>query len=113
MNAPHHEEPSCADDRALRASLRDALARAPEHDVRALEARALEQWRLRGTRAAPPGPLVALHARWRQHPALWGGTALVLGAIGVMLVRSWFAVDPGIDELMQPDVLSLMTMGVL
>ena len=61
----------------------------------------------------PHGPLAVLQAGWRQHPLLFKGTLLALGLAGLLLAKPWATPDPGIDELLQPDVLWLMTMGEL
>ena len=111
MNAPRPDSSSTADDQALRDSLREALARTPAEDLRALESRALEQWRLRG--APPQGPLAVLQAGWRHHPLLFKSALLALGLAGLLLIKPWAGSDAGMDELLQPDVLSLMTMGAL
>ena len=38
---------------------------------------------------------------------------LALTVAGLLLVKPWVRPDAGMDELLQPDVLSLMTMGEL
>jgi len=119
MNAPHPQKPSTkptsADDQRLRLRLRDALARSPAKGLEALESRTLEQWRLRGAAGQHrhTGPIGALQAGWRQHPALWSGTLLALGLAALLLLKPWAQPDPGLDELMQPDVLSLIAIGEL
>lgn len=119
MNAPRPLKPSTtpasADDQRLRQSLRDALARSPADGLEALESRTLEQWRLRSAAGQHrhTGPLAALQAGWRHHPALWSGMLLALGLAALLLLKPWAQPDPGIDELMQPDVLSLIAIGEL
>ena len=117
MNAPRPDTPHPAQDQAqderLRHRLRAALARAPADGLQDLEARALAQWRRRNPAPQHPGPLAALQAGWRHHPVLWKGALLALGVAGVLLAKPLLQPDPGIDELMQPAVLSLMSMGEL
>lgn len=115
MTAPRPQTPSPTADRALRQSLRQALEQPPTDDLQTLQARALQQWRLHAAPPAPAphGPLAVLQAGWRQHPLLFKGTLLALGLAGLLLAKPWATPDPGIDELLQPDVLWLMTMGEL
>ena len=54
-----------------------------------------------------------LQAGWRQHPLLCKSALLALTVAGLLLVKPWVRPDAGMDELLQPDVLSLMTMGAL
>ena len=42
-----------------------------------------------------------------------GASPAQAGVAGVLLAKPLLQPDPGIDELMQPDVLSLMSMGEL
>lgn len=101
-------------DRRLRHSLRQALEQAPDEGQQALQARLLAQWRQQQAAApAPHGPLAVLQAGWRQHPLLCKSALLALTVAGLLLVKPWVRPDAGMDELLQPDVLSLMTMGEL
>lgn len=115
MNTPRPHTPNSADDQSLRQNLRDALARSPADGLETLESRTLEQWRLRGftVRHNPTGPLAVLQAGWRQHPAMWSGALLALALAAMLVLKPWAQPEPGIDELMQPDVLSLMALGEL
>ena len=114
MTAPRPDTPPADADRRLRHSLRQALEQAPDEGLQALQARLLAQWRQQQAAApAPHGPLAVLQAGWRQHPLLFKGTLLALGLAGLLLAKPWATPDPGIDELLQPDVLWLMTMGEL
>ena len=114
MTAPRPDTPPANADRRLRHSLRQALEQAPDEGQQALQARLLAQWRQQQAAApAPHGPLAVLQAGWRQHPLLFKGTLLALGLAGLLLAKPWATPDTGIDELLQPDVLSLMTMGEL
>lgn len=115
MTAPRPQTPSPTADQALRQSLRQALEQPPTDDLQALQARALQQWRLHAAPPAPAphGPLAVLQAGWRQHPLLCKSALLALTVAGLLLVKPWVRPDAGMDELLQPDVLSLMTMGEL
>ena len=100
-------------DHALRQQLKNSLNDAPTVDTQALQARVLAQWRQ--SRPHQPmtvgaGPAAALQAAWRQHPLRWAGAVLLL-ALGLWLLRP--VPDPALDELMQPDVLSLISAGEL
>ena len=111
---PTLQEPH-SDDR-LKRSLRDALARSPGEDLAELEARAIAQWQQRTAAAQPvvhTGPLAILQAGWRGHPRVWSGTLMALVLATLLWLKPWAPAEPGIDELMQPDVLSLITMGEL
>jgi len=103
------------DDQQLRERLREGLAQTPAAGLGALEARALEQWRQRtaAQQHRPTGPLAVLQAGWRQHPALCGSALLALGLAALLVLKPWAAPDPALDELLQPDVLSLMAAGEL
>lgn len=111
---PSPSEPDS--DARLKHSLRVALARSPDEGLAALEARAMAQWQQR-TSAAPPvvhtGPVASLQSGWRGHPMVWGGALMALVLAALMWSKPWAPAEPGIDELMQPDVLSLITMGEL
>lgn len=115
MNTPAKTPTPTPADENLRRHLKATLAEAPAPALGALESRALEQWRQRV--AAQPrhahGPLAVLQAGWRQHPALWSGTALALALAALLVLKPWAQPDPGLDDLMQPDVLSLMAAGEL
>jgi hypothetical protein len=112
MNTP--SSPDKVQGEALRERLREALAQTPTSDDQDLEARILEQWRQRTAAQAirSQGPLAVLQVRWRQHPALWSSTLLALG-LALVLLKPWAVTDPTLDELMQLDVLSLMSAGQL
>lgn len=104
-----------SDDR-LKHSLRDALTHSPDEGLAALEARAMAQWQQRTSASLPvvhAGPLATLQAGWREHPMLWSGALMALVLVALLWSKPWAPAEPGIDELMQPDVLSLITMGEL
>lgn len=115
MNTPTTPQQLPDDSQALRESLQESLSQAPANGLEALESRTLEQWRQRTAAQVqgPHGPLAALQAGWRQHPALWSGALLALGLAALLLIKPWGQTDPTLDELLQPDVLSLMAAGEL
>ena len=114
MNAPRPNPQPSGDDAVLRQALRDSLTAAPRERLGSLEERAMAQWQqLQRHHALPRGPLAALPLRWRQHPAWLASGLLALAFVAVLASRSWAPADNGIDELMQPDVLSLISMGEL
>lgn len=100
-------------DEALKDRLKASLSQAPDEDSQALQARVLAQWhqaRPRGPVVTASGPLAFLQAAWRHHPVLWTG-ALVALAMALWMLRP--AQDPALEELMQPDVLTLISNGEL
>ena len=112
----HPTPPDLQSDDRLKHSLRDALARSPDEGLAALEARAMAQWQQRSSGAphvVHAGPLATLQAGWREHPVVWSGTLMALVLAALLWLKPWAPAEPGIDELMQPDVLSLITMGEL
>lgn len=113
MNAPTSHGAGAQRDQSLRQQLQSSLRDARAGDTQALQARVLTQWRQARPHQLVPagaGPAATLRAAWRQHPLLWTGAVLLL-ALGLWLLRP--AQDPALDELMQPDVLSLISMGEL
>ena len=113
MTAPTPHDADSERDQALRQQLKSGLNSARPDDTQALQARVLTQWRQ--GRSHPlvtvgAGPAATLRAAWRQHPLRWTGAVLLL-ELGLWLLRP--AQDPALDELMQPDVLSLISMGEL
>ncbi|MDQ7746571.1 hypothetical protein [Hydrogenophaga pseudoflava] len=110
-SAPHDRD--TGHDEALREQLKHTLAQGTDEGSDALQARVLAQWR----QARPPavmatwhGPLASLQAGWRLHPVLWTG-ALVALAMALWMLRP--SQDPALEELMQPDVLTLISAGEL
>lgn len=93
------------DDEALRRALRAPLQEAPPSE--ALQARVLAQWQQRHAQAGSarhtgPGLLA-----WA--PRRWLGLAALSASL---MVLAWCSrPDPGLDELMQLDVLSQMAIG--
>lgn len=113
MNKPSSHDHDAARDEALKGRLKNALAHSPDEGSDALQARVLAQWRQARPQTVvvtSTGPLASLQAAWRQHPVLWTG-ALVALAMALWMVRP--AQDPALEELMQPDVLMLISNGEL
>lgn len=113
MNAPHPNERADESDEQLRARLKHTLAQGSEDSADALQARVLAQWRQARPQAVvvtSQGPLASLQAAWRQHPVMWTG-ALVALVLALWMLRP--AQDPALEELMQPDVLTLISNGEL
>lgn len=116
MNTPL----SPADD-SLRARLRQALDHSARHDADgsdALQARVMAQWQQRhplgDTAWATAGPAAAARANAPQRRRLWWAAgALVLASVLIVLAPWQPKPDPALDELMQLDVLSLMSMGAM
>lgn len=112
MNTPSPHDRDTVRDEALKGRLKNALAHSPDEGADALQARVLAQWRQARpqTVVTSTGPLALLQAAWRQHPVLWTG-ALVALAMALWMLRP--AQDPALEELMQPDVLMLISNGEL
>ena len=105
--------PADADD-ALRATMRAALSSGSDADLAPLQSRVLAQWRMRTATASLATPLGGGVAGLRQHPRLLALAALAL-AVAVALAGSVYLKrgDPALDELIEPDVLSLIMIGEL
>lgn len=104
------------EDQNLKEQMRRALARSPASGTEALQDRALAQWRLRasGQPVAHGGVINVLPGSWRAHAKVWLATALLASGLLVLaLLRPWVTPDPALDELMQPDLLSLIAIGEL
>jgi hypothetical protein len=113
MNAPLPNDRADERDEALRERLKHTLAQAPDDGADALQARVLAQWRQARPQpvvVASTGPLASLQAAWRHHPVIWTGALMAL-AMAVWMLRP--AQDPALEELMQPDVLTLISAGEL
>jgi hypothetical protein len=113
MNAPTPNDRDPGLDEALREQLKATLTQGTDDGTDALQARVLGQWRqthLGGGVVTSSGAAGALQAAWRQHPVLWTG-ALVALAMALWMLRP--AQDPVLEELMQPDVLTLISNGEL
>ncbi|MFC3683595.1 hypothetical protein [Hydrogenophaga luteola] len=113
MNTPSPHDNDAARDEALKGRLKHTLAQSTNEDSDALQARVLAQWRQSRPQqvvVTSNGPLASLQAAWRQHPVLWTG-ALVALVMALWMLRP--AQDPALEELMQPDVLMLISNGEL
>lgn len=113
MNAPTPNDRDTGRDEALRDQLKTALTQGTDEGTDALQARVLAQWRQARPQqviVTSTGPVASLQAAWRQHPLLWTG-ALVALAMALWMLRP--AQDPALEELMQPDVLTLISAGEL
>lgn len=112
--------PSGADDSSLRQRMQEALAQphAQEQpyakELGALQSRVMAQWQQRtaSTVAVGSGPAASLRRALGKRPLQMGLASLALVAI-VAVQTSWMRIDPALDELMEPDVLSLITLGEL
>jgi hypothetical protein len=113
MNAPAPNDRDTGRDEALRDHLKTALTQGTDDGADELQARVMAQWRQAhpvGRVVASSGPAGALQAAWREHPLLWSGAVAAL-LLGMWLLRP--AQDPVLEELMQPDVLTLISAGEL
>ena len=115
MNPPTPNDRDSGHDEVLKDRLKATLAQgSTDAATDALQARVMAQWRQTRPRGAAvmtsSGPVATLQAAWRQHPVLWTG-ALALLVMALWMLRP--AQDPALDELMQPDVLTLISAGEL
>ena len=118
---PPPDRPTAAGaDSNLRQRMQDALAQpcaweqpsVQEQD--ALQSRVMAQWRQRtasGTTAVNE-PAASLRRALTKRPLQMGLASLALVAV-VGLPTAWLRGDPALEELMEPDVLSLITLGEL
>ena len=113
MNSPTPNDRDTRRDEAFRDQLKAALTHGTDDSADALQARVLAQWRQSHPAsdvAVSSGPAGLLQAAWRQHPLLWSGAVAAL-LLGMWMLRP--AQDPALEELMQPDVLTLISAGEL
>lgn len=109
-----HHRPQDEADAGLRVALRSALAQDDGTRLQALEDRVLAQWELRAAAArhVGVGPVGVLGGAWQSKPFRWGLVAVVIAAaLGAQALR--MAVAPPLDDLLEPDVLSLVAFGEL
>jgi hypothetical protein len=110
----HHVADQAAQDSALRQALRGALPVSSGEDTHGLRQRILAQW---GQRTPvhvvnQHGSVAALLHSMRAHRWQWLAACLVvILAIGFQAQR--MATERAMDELLEPDVLSLIAMGEL
>ena len=101
------------EDHALRARLRSGLHNASEGSE-ALEARVLAQWRQRhaATEAvAASAAGASLRSPGTPRRPWWLASGALLAAALLITLATWQRPDPAMEELMQLDVLSEMTLG--
>ena len=116
---PPPDRPTAAGaDSNLRQRMRDALAHpcareqpsVQEQD--ALQFRVMAQWRQHmasGTTSVNE-PVASLRRALTKRPLQMGLASLALVAV-VGLQTAWLRGDPALEELIEPDVLSLITLG--
>lgn len=116
MNTEPHEplRQHDASDAVLRAHLRASLSGPPEPALESLEDQVLAEWQLRQAAGGPvpqgSGSLLAWG--WRTRPVLGGLVLLVLVA-AMGLHQTQKNSKALMDELAEPDVLSLISLGEL
>ncbi len=116
---PDQSYPAGADSN-LRRRMQEALAQPPTQEQAcagvqdALQARVMAQWQQRtaSTVAVGHGPAAALRRALVKRPLQMGLASLALVA-AVAVQTSWMRSDAALEELMEPDVLSLITLGEL
>lgn len=116
---PDRLTPAGADSN-LRQRMQDALAQPHAHEQPyaqeqdALQSRVMAQWRQRTASGATvvDGPVASLRRALVKRPLQMGLASLALVAI-VGLQTTWLRGDAALEELMEPDVLSLITLGEL
>ena len=116
---PDHSYPVDADNN-LRQRMQDALAQPYAHEQPyaqeqdALQSRVMAQWRQRTASGATvvDGPVASLRRALTKRPLQMGLASLALVAV-VGLQTTLLRGDAALEELMEPDVLSLITLGEL
>lgn len=113
----NHTPPIDGDDATLRARLRGGLVdTARGGDSEALQARVLAQWQQRhpmaeATFAQAGGAALRGGGTHRGRRLWWWAGALVAAALLLSVAPSQQRPDPALEELLQLDVLSLISMG--
>jgi hypothetical protein len=103
------DSPNSAADQALRTAMRRSLTRSPAQGLDELQSKAMMQWRQHVH--VEPVLTLGTSAGWHELPRTWALAALALAAAALLMMNT--APDPALDELMQPDVLSLISLGEL
>jgi hypothetical protein len=106
MNTPDNTP----DDQGLRTAMRRSLAESPAQGLDGLQAKALAQWRQHAQDTAAVA--LGTSAGWRPLPRVWFLGAAALVAIALLMQPVTFS-DPAQDDLLQPDLLSLISLGEL
>ena len=111
-NSPSH---GTRTDDALRQAMQHTLAQpqqGPGLDV--LASRVLAQWEQRTASASSvgPGPVASLRRTLARRQVQMGLASLTIIA-AVAVQTSWTRPDPALEDLMEPDVLSLISLGEL
>lgn len=114
MNEAPRVEKLSQGDENLGQLMRHVLARTRSADTVGLQSRVLAQWEQRvaddPVLAFGPGDILRLLLRSRD--IQWGFVALVLVvALGLQSMRMYG--DASLEDLLEPDVLSLMALGEL
>ena len=117
--APDRPTPAGADSN-LRQRMQDALAQPCAREQPsvqqqdALQFRVMAQWRQHAAFATTVNgpPAASLRRALTKRPLQMGLASLALVAV-VGLPTAWLRGDPALEELMEPDVLSLITLGEL
>ncbi len=113
MNSHSTDDRDAQGDEELKGHLKASLTHTSPTDTQALQARVLVQWHQSRPQPAlmvSNGSAASLQMAWRQHPLRWLG-ALLLIAASIWWMRA--SHDPVLEELMQPDVLTLISAGEL
>lgn len=112
---------SAGADSNLRQRMQDALAQPyaqeqpyAEQQQDALQSRVMAQWRQRTAAGATvvDGPVASLRRALMKRPLQMGLASLALVAV-VGLQTTLLRGDAALEELMEPDLLSLITLGEL
>ena len=101
-------------DAALRRAMQGALAQSDGNGLEDLQSHVLAQWEMRSIPALATGEGAGSTLRWgftRRDFQLFAAGLVVLVAMGLQVLH--MQSDAPIDDLLEPDVLSLMAMGEL
>ncbi|MES2972146.1 MAG: hypothetical protein V4757_00985 [Pseudomonadota bacterium] len=101
-------------DSSLRAAMHAGLPPPPAGELDALQSRIIAQWQMRAAFPADAGPqassVLGLRGLKRRMVMLLVTTA-VLATVATAAL--WRGTDPAMEELLEPDVLSLISLGQL
>lgn len=103
-----------ATDEELRQALNATLQQSDPDALEPLQSRVLAQWQLRsaGAQRAGAGPVAALRLGIANHRFGVGAAALLLVA-AIATTAYMKRTDPALEELLEPDLLTLITVGEL